>query len=238
MKNPRTTFQQQVLDSIGQDICSGHYPAGQTLPSELELCERFAFSRIVIREAIKSLAAKGMLEVRRKFGTLVLDRSHWNLFDPEIIAWRAQVTGIDQEMSRDLLELRRIVEPAAARLAAARASDKEREAIVAAFQGMKLAVSGNADYVAADLAFHAAILAACGNQFVRQMQNAVSAILRTGFEVISQKPGGPVFTLPMHEQLCLAIAKGDEDAAEKAVLKLIDQAAADLHEALAKGVAS
>lgn len=234
MKNPRNTFQQQVLDRIGQDICSGRYPAGQTLPSELELCERFAFSRIVIREAVKSLAAKGMLEVRRKFGTLVLDRSHWNLFDPEIIAWRAQVTGIDQEMSRDLLELRRIVEPAAARLAAVRAGDKDREAIAAAFDAMKQAVVGSGDYVVADLAFHAAIISACGNQFLRQMQNAVSAILRTGFEVISQKAGGPAFTLPMHERLCLAIEQGDADAAGQAVLQLIDQAEQDLHEALAK----
>ena len=234
MKNPRNTFQQQVLDCIGQDICSGRYPAGQTLPSELDLCARFAFSRIVIREAVKSLAAKGMLEVRRKLGTLVLDRSHWNLFDPEIIAWRAQITGIDQEMSRDLLELRRIVEPAAARFAALRAGDQDREAIAAAFEGMKQAVAGHGDYVTADLAFHAAILSACGNQFLRQMQNAVSAILRTGFEVISLKTGGPAFTLPMHQQLCLAIERGDADAAEQAALNLIDQAEKDLHEALAK----
>ena len=70
--SPRTTFQRQVLDQLGLDICSGRYAPGQTLPRESELCERFALSRIVIREAIKSLAAKGMLEVRRKLGTRVL----------------------------------------------------------------------------------------------------------------------------------------------------------------------
>ena len=64
LASPRTTFQRQVLDRLGLDICSGHYAPGQILPSENELCERFAFSRIVIREAVKSLAAKGMLEVR------------------------------------------------------------------------------------------------------------------------------------------------------------------------------
>ena len=84
MTTPRTTFQRQVLDRLGLDICTGRYKPGQILPSESELCERFSFSRIVIREAVKSLAAKGMLEVRRKVGTLVLDPSEWNLFDPDI----------------------------------------------------------------------------------------------------------------------------------------------------------
>lgn len=232
MTPPRSTFQQQVLDRIGQDICAGVYPAGQTLPSELELCERFAFSRIVIREAVKSLAAKGMVEVRRKFGTRVQDRAQWNLFDPDIITWRARVLGIDHEMSRDLMELRRIVEPAAARLAAARATHAERLAVRSAFEGMQRAVAGEADYVAADLAFHSVILSACGNQFVRQMQNAVAAILRTGFEVISRKPGGPAHSLPMHEALCVAIERADEPGAEQAVLALIAQAERDLSAAL------
>jgi len=225
---PRTTFQRQVLDRLGLDICSGRYAPGQILPSENELCERFAFSRIVIREAVKSLAAKGMLEVRRKVGTLVLEPAEWNLFDPDIITWRSRTLSVDRQMSRDLMELRRIVEPAAARLAAVRAGDDDRGAIRAAFEAMRRAVAGEGDYVAADLAFHAAILDACGNQFVQQMQNAVSAILRTGFEIISQKPGGPAYSLPMHEDLCRAIEDGDADAAERAVLSLIKQAEEDL----------
>mgnify|MGYP000645032842 FL=1 len=118
---PRATFQEQVLEQIGRDICSGRYRPGQVLPSEPELCQRFGYSRIVIREAIKSLAAKGMLEVSRRIGTLVLEHSRWNLFDPQIIVWRAECAEIDSVMARDLMELRRIVEPAAARLAALRA---------------------------------------------------------------------------------------------------------------------
>ena len=229
MASPRTTFQRQVLDQLGLDICSGRYAPGQTLPSEAELCERFSFSRIVIREAIKSLAAKGMLEVRRKVGTQVLAPSDWNLFDPDIIAWRTQSRGIDRDMSRDLMELRRIVEPAAARLAALRATDEERQAIRAAFSGMEVAVNGEADYVAADLAFHAAILSACGNQFLRQMRNVVSAVLHTSFKVISLKPGGPAYSLPMHRDLCMAIEAENAEAAEQAALQLIRQAEEDLN---------
>ncbi|MDR3412052.1 MAG: FadR/GntR family transcriptional regulator [Formivibrio sp.] len=225
----RRTFQEQVLDLLGQDICSGRYTPGAVLPSEAELCERFGISRIVIREAIKSLVAKGMLVVRRKVGTTVLDPNHWNLFDPSIIAWRAHPSVLNQTLSRDLMELRRIVEPAAASLSAQRASDDERKALRAAYLAMERAIAEDGDYVAADLAFHAVLLAACGNQFVRQMQDAMSAILRTSFEIVSQKAGGPAFSLPMHEALCRAIEAGDARAAEQAALALIDQATNDLN---------
>lgn len=232
MATPRTTFQRQVLDRLGLDICTGRYQPGQILPSESELCERFAFSRIVIREAVKSLAAKGMLDVRRKVGTMVLGPSEWNLFDPDIIVWRTQTSGADQEMSRDLMELRGIVEPAAARLAALRATDDERKTIREAFEGMRRAVDGDGDYVSADLAFHTAILASSGNQFVRQMKVGLSAVLRRGFEIVSQKPGGPRESLPAHEMLCRHIVEGDADAAQKAALALIDHATKDLRQCL------
>ncbi len=232
---PRATFQEQVLDQLGRDICAGRYRPGEVLPSETELCERFHFSRIVIREAVKSLAAKGMLDVRRKVGTLVQDPAQWNLFDPDIITWRTQSSGVDRTMSRDLMELRRIVEPAAARLAAQRATPEDRRNLRAAYDAMVCAVAGEGDYVAADLAFHTLVLSAGGNQFVRQMHVAMNAILRGSFEIVSQKPGGPAFSLPMHEALCRAIEQGDAAAAERASLVLIDQADHDLLERLDLG---
>jgi len=225
---PRATFQEQVLHQLGRDICSGRFRPGQVLPSESDLCERFAFSRIVIREAIKSLAAKGLIEVRRRVGTLVLEPARWNLFDTDVIAWRADSIEVDPTMSRDLAELRRVVEPAAVRLAALRASDDARLALRAAYMAMERAVAGKGNYVAADLAFHAVILSACGNQYLRQMQEAMSAILQASFRIMSEKPGGPAFSLPMHEAVCIAIERGDADAAERAALALIDQADADL----------
>ena len=227
------TFQEQVLNQLGQDICSGRYASGDLLPSEIELCERFNLSRIVIREAIKSLAAKGMIEVRRKVGTLVLEQDCWSLFDPDIITWRANTATLDRKLLSDLMELRRIVEPTAARLAASRASNEERLAVRHAYLAMDAAAAGNGDYVLADLAFHTAILLACDNQFIKQMRNAFGAILRTGFNVITQKLGGPLFSLPMHEALCIAIERGDADAAERAALALIEQAEIDLNDCLA-----
>lgn len=225
---PRATFQEQVLDTLGRDICSGSVRPGQLLPPEAELCERFGFSRIVIREAIKSLAAKGLLEVTRRVGTLVLEPTRWNLFDPDIIVWRAESAVFDPTMARDLMEMRRIIEPAAVRLAALRASDEDRRNLRAAYMAMARAVAGKGDYVKADLTFHTIILSACGNQFVRQMQDAMSALLRVNFEIITKKPGGPAHSLPLHEAVCEAIERGDAEAAKRAALILIDGAEDDL----------
>ncbi len=237
MPPPRATFQQQVLGLLGRDICAGRFRPGQVLPSEGELCERFGFSRIVIREAIKSLTAKGLLTVQRRVGTLVCEQTRWNLFDPDVIAWRAASGVADATMTRDLVELRRIVEPAAVRLAALRASDDDRQALRAAYMAMERAVAGKGDYVTADLAFHARILSACGNQFLRQMQEAMSAMLQSNFQIITEKPGGPAFSLPMHEAVCVAIEQRDAEAAERAAVVLIDQSEADLQARLRLSVA-
>jgi GntR family transcriptional regulator, galactonate operon transcriptional repressor len=229
---PRATFHELVVEQLGRDICGGRYRPGTVLPSEPELGERFGYSRIVIREAIKSLVAKGMLEVSRRVGTLVLEQTRWNLFDPEVIAWRAGSADFDATMARDLMELRRIVEPAAVRLAAERASAEEKRALRAAYMAMARAVAGKGDYIEADLAFHTTILSACGNQYVRQMTQAMAAMLEASFEIVSQKPGGPAQSLPMHEAVCVAIERGDAAAAERAAIVLIEHAADDLRQLL------
>jgi DNA-binding FadR family transcriptional regulator len=128
------------------------------------------------------------------------------------------------------MELRLIIEPNAAKLAARRATDEDRVAIRRAFKAMERAVAGHGEYVPADLAFHGAILTACHNQFIQQMQNALSAILRTSFELSSEIAGGPARSLPMHEALCVAIEKGDPAAAEEAVLTLIKRAEKDFED--------
>lgn len=229
----RTTFHDQVVAQLGRDISGGRYPPGALLPSEPELGERFGFSRIVIREAIKSLVAKGMLEVSRRIGTVVRETRHWNLFDPDVISWRAHAADFDTTMARDLMELRRIVEPAAVRLAAERASAEERRTLRAAYMAMARAVAGKGDYVEADVAFHTTILAACGNQYLRHMQQAMSAMLEASFAIVAQKPGGPAASLPLHEAVCVAIEQGEAARAEAASITLIVSAEHDLRELLA-----
>ena len=226
------TLHRRTLHQLGEEICSGVYKPGDILPNEPILGERLEVSRIVVREVVKSLASKGMLEVRRKTGTVVLEPSNWSLFDPDIIAWRARTSTLDEGMAKELMELRSIVEPAACRFAAERISDEERIKLRAALDAMQDAIDHNGDYVAADLAFHTTILKACRNQFVQQMQNAMGAILLTSFDIVSAIPGGPARSQPMHEALCLAIDQGDPDAAERAARSIILQAERDLNERL------
>ncbi|MFM0637379.1 FadR/GntR family transcriptional regulator [Paraburkholderia metrosideri] len=224
------TLHRQVLNQMGEQICSGKFMPGDILPAEPVLAEQMQVSRITIRETMKSLSAKGMLQVRRRYGTVVLPRAQWQLFDPDVIMWRARAGAVEPGLIEDLMELRMIIEPNAARLAAKRATDEDRSAVRRAFKAMERAVAGHGEYVPADLAFHGAILVACHNQFVQQMQNALSAILRTSFELSSEIAGGPARSQPMHEALCVAIEKGDPEAAEAAVLTLIRRAEQDFED--------
>ncbi|MFM0036949.1 FadR/GntR family transcriptional regulator [Paraburkholderia strydomiana] len=224
------TLHRQVLNQLGEQICSGKFMPGDILPAEPVLAEQMQVSRITIRETMKSLSAKGMLQVRRRYGTIVLPRAQWQLFDPDVITWRARAGAIEPGLIEDLMELRLIIEPNAARLAAKRATPEDRIAVRRSFKAMERAVAGQGEYVPADLAFHGAILAACHNQFVQQMQNALSAILRTSFELSSEIEGGPARSLPMHEALCVAIEQGDPQAAEQAVLTLIKRAEQDFED--------
>jgi len=224
------TLHRQVLNQMGEQICAGIFSPGDILPAEPVLAEQMKVSRITIRETVKSLSAKGMLEVRRRYGTIVLPRSQWQLFDPDVMTWRARAGAIDEGLIQDLMELRLIIEPNAAKLAAKRATAEDRVAVRRAFKSMERAVAGHGEYVPADLAFHGAILTACHNQFIQQMQNALSAILRTSFELSSEIAGGPARSLPMHKALCIAIETGDPAGAEEAVLTLIRRAEKDFED--------
>ncbi|MCB4768116.1 FadR family transcriptional regulator [Ancylobacter sp. Lp-2] len=226
------TLYRSTLARLGKDICAGIYPPGQVIPAEPVLCARLGVSRIVVREAIKGLASKGMVEARRRTGTVVLDQSRWSLLDPEVMIWRAEATGIDRALANDIMELRRIVEPAAARLAAERASAVELAALRAAFDAMAGAVASQPDYVAADLAFHDVIIRACANPFVSQLQSVMSTVLRIGFERVAATPGGPERSLPLHRTVCEAIEQRRGLEAEAAILALLDLAENDLRQIL------
>ncbi|MGI4985388.1 MAG: FadR/GntR family transcriptional regulator [Janthinobacterium lividum] len=226
------TLHRQVLNQIGTAICAGQIQPGEFLPTEPMLAEQYNVSRITIREMTKSLAAKGMLQVRRRYGTMVTPRSEWQLFDPDVIAWRVRAGAVDTQLLQDVIELRLIIEPAAAKLAARRASPADHSVLRAAYTAMDRAVADRGDYVVADLAFHGAILAACRNPFIQQVSNALSAILRASFALSPEIPGGPARTLPLHDALCTAIEKRQPEAAEAAMLILVHRAEDDLRRAV------
>ncbi len=216
-----------TLDVLGFAIVSGRYQPGQAIPPEPLLGEEYGVSRTVVREVVKSLVAKGLVSSGPKVGTRVLERERWNWFDPDVIIWQSKV-GLTAEFLRDLQDLRRIIEPAAVRIAALRATAKDIAEIEAAFAGMMHAVENGGDYVTPDLHFHQGLLRASHNLMLVQMSKALSALLRTSFEISTSRKDGPAGSMSLHRAVLDAVIAKDPDRAEKAILVLIDGAREDI----------
>jgi DNA-binding FadR family transcriptional regulator len=197
------------------------------LPPEPLLCEEFGVSRTVVREVIKSLVAKGLLFTGPKVGTRVLPDADWNWFDPDVVSWQAQC-GLTPGFLRDLQELRRVVEPAAVRLAAERATTEDIAVIEAAYSGMKNAVEEGGDYVTHDMRFHQGLLQASHNRMLVQMSKALNALLRTSFEISTRIKDGPKNSLPLHRAVLNAVIARDPVKAERAIMVLIEGAKDDI----------
>ena len=221
-----------TVDHLGAAIVSGRYAPGASIPPEPLLCEELGVSRTVVREAVKSLIAKGLVSAGPKVGTRVLPDDQWNWFDPDIIAWQAQA-GLTPEFLRDLMDLRRVVEPAAMRLAAQRARPEDIAFVEEAFAGMARAVKEGGDYVTHDLRFHQGLLRASRNRMLMQMSKALGALLHTSFELATKKKDGPARSLPLHRAVLDAVIARNPAKAEKAILVLIDGAHEDIEEILA-----
>jgi DNA-binding FadR family transcriptional regulator len=221
-----------TVDHLGFAIVSGHYAPGAAVPPEPLLCEELGVSRTVVREAVKSLIAKGLVSSGPKVGTRVLAPEQWNWFDRDVIVWQARA-GLTAEFLRDLQELRRAVEPAAVRMAAQRASAEDIAEIEAAFAGMERALDEGGDYVASDLRFHQGLLRASHNRMMTQMGKALATLLRTSFEISTSRKDGPRGSLPLHRAVLDAVSAHDPARAEQASQVLIDGARQDIEEVLA-----
>lgn len=218
------TMHGRVVEWIGTRIVSGEFADGSRLPNETELAARLQVSRGAVREAVKALAAKGLVEARPRLGTSVLPRSDWNLMDRDVIDWHGRISRL--EFLEDLLELRLMVEPGAARLAAERASDEQLDELDAAYRSMAEHAprlpDGEEAFVGADLAFHLTLLRASGNQLVEQLGRLLEAGLHHALEATSQLPGGVAATLPLHRSVLTAVRRRRPDSAARATRRLLD----------------
>lgn len=214
----------RVVEWLGLRIVSGEFAAGSQLPNEADLAASLAVSRGGVREAIKALAAKGLVEPRPRVGTRVLSRSEWNLMDRDVIDWHGHAA--DLAFLNDLMELRLMVEPGAARLAAERANEEQITQLEAAYAGMaahaELLPADEDAFVEADLAFHLTVLRASGNQLVEQLGRLLEAGLHHALEATSHLPGGVLTTLPLHRAVLAGIRASRPLAAERATKRLLD----------------
>jgi len=220
-----------TVDYLGEAIVAGRYVPGAAFPPEPMLGEALGVSRTVVREAIKSLVAKGLVSTGPKVGTRVLVEDQWNWFDPDVIAWKSKA-GLTRDFLRDLQDLRRVMEPAAVRLAAERATREDLAEVEAAYEAMREATEGSGDYVASDLRFHQGLLRASHNRMIVQMSKVLSALLRTSFEISTNRPDGPRHSLPLHRAVLDAVIAHNPAAAEQAILVLIAGANEDIEQVL------
>ena len=159
------TRHQDAVDVIAGWIVGGRFAADSVLPTEDEIGDELGVSRTVVREAMRTLVAKGMVNVRRRHGTQVQPVDSWSLFDPQVVSWRLS-SGLTREFIEDLIHFRLGIEPYAAGLAAAN-PEFPGEKLDLYFRRMAAAVDGDGDYHQADLAFHETIFLGSGNQFLR-----------------------------------------------------------------------
>ncbi len=218
------------MHEIGVRIVDGELKPGDTLPDNGFVGES-EVSRTVVREAIKVLAAKGLVESRPKVGTRVRPRRDWNLLDPDVLAWQIEV-GPDAEFLGQALELRRMIEPAAARLAAKRASEAQIATLYELYEAMAAAGDDLDAFMEPDLRFHSLLLEACGNELLEHMSEIFTAVLRTIFAYSSSSSRSYPKAARRHRAIVKAIEAGDADTAELAVLRLIDDTKKNLATAL------
>lgn len=211
-----------IARTLGQEILTGIHTPGANLPPEAELLTRFEASRTVLREAMKTLSAKGLVVLKTRVGTRVLNSSNWNFFDAELLAWYAEM-GVDAHLRRSLTEIRRAVEPAAAALAAQRRSRAEIAQLRDCVRRMARSGGSTEDFAKADLEFHLMIGVASGNPLMRSLAAVIEAALIASFQQNMPLAGDDLAeTAKGHDAIVDGIEARDAAAASAAMLCVID----------------
>jgi DNA-binding FadR family transcriptional regulator len=215
-----------IARDLGIAILSGRYRAGDILKGEIDASDRLQVSRTAYREAVRILAAKGLVESRPKVGTKISEPERWHLLDPDVLSWIFEIEP-DDKLLNALFELRRIVEPEAAALAALRRTDADLAAMARALAGMEEHTLATEAGRLADQAFHSTLLRSSGNAFIVSLTSGVGAAV--SWTTIFKQRHGPLARdpLPDHVRVYEAVRARDARAAHKAMTALVDLALMD-----------
>lgn len=221
---PARSHTAHVMRQLGLDIVSGRYKQNAILPGDAELMEQFRVSRTVLREAMKTLAGKGLIKARARIGTRVCPRDEWNLFDPDVLIWHAE-TGLDASFFAWLGEMRLALEPEAAALAALRHTPEQLAGLFECVDRMGAENYSPADFVAADLSFHLGVASAAANPFLRSISTLIEVALVSSLTISSPADDSSehLASVAAHRAIADAIAARDPDAARAAMRVVINQ---------------
>ena len=224
---PRRSLHDDVVEKLGRSIVSGAFLEGANLPNEADLAGNLGVSRNVLREAVKVLVAKGMLDVRPKTGTTVRMKEHWHMLDPEVLAWEA-AGDLHLPYAFNFTEFRLILEPKASFLAAKRATDQEIQTIRDCCDALEACV-GHLDRMPdADIAFHQSIHRASHNALLQHLGVLTAAIMRVQVTYTASRPGDFERGLPLHRELTEAITARNAPLAESVSRALCEMPYLDL----------
>jgi DNA-binding FadR family transcriptional regulator len=220
--DPGRSHTAHVLREIGLGIVSGKYPQHAILPGDAELMARFGVSRTVLREALKTLAGKGLIQARARVGTRVRDKAAWNLFDPDVLIWHAQ-SGFDGAFLDYLGEMRMALEPEAAALASARRSPLQLQQLYGWVEQMGADGVSREAFVDGDLNFHLCVANAAGNPFLRSISTLIEVALVALLTISSpaDDPARHRRSVAAHRAIADAIARRDADAAREAMRAVV-----------------
>ena len=218
---------QSVARDLGIAILTGEYAPGDSFGGEIERSEELGISRTAYREAIRILAAKGLIESRPKAGTHVTPRKRWNMLDPDMLAWMLAVRP-DNDFVNDLLELRYIIEPAAAFLAAERRSDEQLATMRDALETMRVSGLATEAGRSADRRFHGTLIESAGNLAMASLASSIGAAVEWTTHLKEIENIVPCDPIPEHKAVFDAIAVQDGALAATAMRQLIRNASEDL----------
>ena len=196
-----------VVDILGFRMAAGEYQEGEVLPVEQDLADSLEVGRNALREAVKVLSGKGLISTAPRSGTKVRPRGEWNMLDPDVLRWHSDPDIATEKFMLDLIEMRGIIEPKAAELAAVRATKEDVATILSAYDTMAGSGEDRQARLDADILFHSAILKASHNEVLNHFKYAIAAYLKAHF-----RRGGAVSDeidqkdLERHRQIAWAIA--------------------------------
>lgn len=209
----------QVARTLGTEILAGTLPPGTKL-AEPDVLERFEISRTVLREVMKTLKAKGFVAAKPRVGTTVLDSTHWNFFDADVLGWKID-QGLDFTFLSDLAEVRMAIGAAAARAAATRRSADDIAALRKSLAAMRSADGNDTAFSDADLAFRQAVARASGNKLMGSLSGVIETTLAASFQM--QQVAGRGSGTEAHARLTDAIEDGDGEQAARAMRDIIGE---------------
>lgn len=216
-----------VARAIGIEIVSGQRKPGELLGGEIEASDALGISRTAYREAIRILAAKGLIESRPKAGTRVTARARWNMLDPDVLAWMFEGEP-ETAFILDLFELRAVIEPTACAFAAKRRDAADIAEMRTALDDMAAHGLAMAEGRAADQRFHRAILAAARNEPLAALASTVGAAVRWTTQFKQRKRALPRDPLPDHVRVFEAIEASQPEEARAAMAELLRLALGDM----------